>query len=378
MSIRKRTRRYQHGSLTESPDGKRWVVKYYPAPGKQTTKTLGRKKDITRKQAEQMRDDLIKPLNQNSFAHLGEETFECFVEDVFFPMKLDTDWRENTAKESMREIRKHLIPYLGEFKFADITAALLRAFLKAKAEQGLGKGTVNHLRFYLTDICRSATAEGYLMNDVSDGLKAPKKLLKPSGPKEVATLEQYAEAWLLLSERERLCFDLVMFCGMRESEAFALWCGDVTDDGVRIERSFYKGLYGPPKTPKSERTVGVPDEIMERLRSWMAQLPANGPGDCLFPSSKLVKPIWPESLLSKYVRPRLRPVGLGWINFEVLRRSHSTLHKQRESDLKIIADQQGHGMRTHLEDYVQSKVHERKAEASKLYADFLRVFRNRG
>jgi integrase len=169
-----------------------------------------------------------------------------------------------------------------------------------------------------------------------------------------------------------------MFAGMRESEAIALWCGDVSEAGIRIERSFYKGLYGPPKTPKSDRTVGVPDEIMERLRSWISRLSANGSNDCVFPSSKLVKPIWPESLLRNHVRPVLRPVGLGWINFEVLRRSHSTLHKRRDSDLKIIADQQGHGMRTHLEDYVQSGVAERKAEASKLYPDFLGVFRKRG
>jgi hypothetical protein len=57
---------------------------------------------------------------------------------------------------------------------------------------------------------------------------------------------------------------------------------------------------------------------------------------------------------------------------------HSTLHKRRKSDPKIIADQQGHGMRTHFEEYVQSEVAERKAEAAKLYADFLRVFRNLG
>ena len=343
MSKKRRTRRYQHGSLGESKDGKRWIVKYYYAPGKQTTKTLGRKKDISRKQAEMLRDELVKPLNQNPFRNLGEETFERFVEDVFFPMKLDTDWRTNTAKESMREIRKHLISELGDVQFQEITAALLRALLKKKAEQGLGKETLNHIRFYLTDICRSATAEGYLTNNVSDGLRAPKKLTKPSVPKEVATLEQYAEAWTLLGERERLCFDLVMFAGMRESEAIALWCGDVSHEGIRIERSFYKGVYEPPKTPKSDRTVGVPNEIMARLRSWISRLMANGPNDCVFPSSKLVKPIWPESLLSNHVRPLLRPVGLGWINFEVLRRSHSTLHKQRESDLKIIADQQGHG-----------------------------------
>ena len=137
-------------------------------------------------------------------------------------------------------------------------------------------------------------------------------------------------------------------------------------------------LYEPPKTEKSDRTVGVPDEIMERLHSWISQLPANGPTDCVFPSTKLTTPIWPESVLRNYVRPRLRPAGLGWINFEVLRRSHSTLHNEHKSDVKIIADQQGHGMRTHLEDYVQSRVEQRKAEASKLYAELLRVFRKRG
>jgi len=67
-------------------------------------------------------------------------------------------------------------------------------------------------------------------------------------------------------------------------------------------------------------------------------------------ASNVVTPIWPESVLRMYVRPKLRPFEVGWINFAVLRRSHSTLNKQRNSDLKIIADQQGHGMRTHLDN----------------------------
>jgi integrase len=169
-----------------------------------------------------------------------------------------------------------------------------------------------------------------------------------------------------------------MFAGMRESETFGLWCGDVNEHGLQIERSWYKGKYEPPKTPKSERTVGVPDEILGRLRDWISRLPAQGPTDCVFPSTRLVTPIWPESVLRDYVRPILRAAGLGWINFAVLRRSHSTLHKMRNSDLKIIADQQGHGMRTHLDNYVQSGVAERKAEASKLYADFAGLLCKRG
>lgn len=318
-----------------------------------------------------MREELVRPLNQSPFRSLAEESFGTFVKDVFLPMKRESgDWRQNTAKESSREICRHLLPELGDVPFQEMTPALLRAVLKKKAEQGLRRQTLNHLRGYLTDICKCAVAEGYLQTNISEGLKTPLKLVQVASPKLVASLEQYAEAWKLLDERERLCFDLVMFAGMRESEVFALWCGDVTSEGIQIQRSWYKGRYEPPKTPKSQRMVGVPDEISERLRCWIARLPANGPEDCVFPSTTLVTPIWPESVLRKYVRPRLRPAKLGWINFAVLRRSHSTLHKQRKSDLKIIADQQGHGMRTHLDNYVQSGVAERKAEASKLYADF--------
>ena len=379
MAKKRRSRRFQYGSLCESPDGKRWIVKFYYAPGKQTTKTLGPKTQITRRQAEMMRDELVRPLNESPFRSLGNDTFEKFVEDVFLPMKRESgEWRENTEKESTREIRLHLVSELGDVQFEELTPALLRAVLKKKAEQGLRRQTLNHLKGYLTDICKRATAEGYLETNVSEGLRAPFKLAKPADAKLTAGLEEYAEAWKLLGERERLCFDLVMFAGMRESEVFGLWCGDVREDGIQIERSWYKGRYEAPKTPKSERTVGVPDEILERLTGWIAKLPVNGPGDCVFPSAKLVTPIWPESVLRDYVRPKLRPVELGWINFAVLRRSHSTLHKQRNSDLKIIADQQGHGMRTHLDKYVQSGVAERKAEAAKLYADFNGVLHKQG
>ncbi|MGD0904055.1 MAG: tyrosine-type recombinase/integrase [Terracidiphilus sp.] len=379
MGRKRRSRRFQHGSLCESPDGKRWIVKFYYAPGKQTTKTLGSKSQINRKQAEMMREELVKPLNQSPFRSLGDDTFQSFVEDVFLPMKRESgEWRENTEKESSREIRLHLIPELGEVQFCELTPALLRALLKKKAEQGLRRETLNHLKGYLTEISKRAVAEGYLQNNISEGLKAPVKLARQSAAKLTVGLEQYAAAWNRLDERERLCFDLVMFAGMRESEVFALWCGNIGEEGIEIERSWYKGRYEPPKTEKSQRTVGVPDEIMERLKFWIARLPVHGPTDCVFPSTTLVTPIWPESVLRNYVRPKLRPAGLGWINFAIIRRSHSTLHKQRNSDLKIIADQQGHGMRTHLDKYVQSGVAERKAEAAKLYADFTGVLHKQG
>jgi len=71
-------------------------------------------------------------------------------------------------------------------------------------------------------------------------------------------------------------------------------------------------------------------------------------------------------MLRDYIRPKLRRVELGWINFAVLRRLHSTLHKQRNSDLKIIADQQGDGMRTHLNKCLQNGLTESKGGSSRV------------
>ena len=80
-----------------------------------------------------MRDEIIRTINLNPLRSKTEEMFERFVEDVFLPMKTEIgEWRENTAKESTREIRSHLLPDLGEIKFEELTPALLRAILKRK------------------------------------------------------------------------------------------------------------------------------------------------------------------------------------------------------------------------------------------------------
>ena len=84
------------------------------------------------------------------------------------------------------------------------------------------------------------------------------KLSKSSRPKLRVTLEQYAAAWDLLGERERLCVDLVMFAGMRESEAFALWCGDISGDGIQIAHSLVQGA------------VRASEDAEERTEGWSA------------------------------------------------------------------------------------------------------------
>jgi hypothetical protein len=50
---------------------------------------------------------------------------------------------------------------------------------------------------------------------------------KPANAKLFVCLEQYAQAWKLLGERERIWSRTRQFAGMRESEVFVLWYGAV-------------------------------------------------------------------------------------------------------------------------------------------------------
>ena len=138
---------------------------------------------------------------------------------------------------------------------------------------------------------------------------------------------------------------------------------------IRVQRSWYKGDINPTKTDEI-REVGVGAEIFERLIAWIATLPEGNDEGWVFPSERIVTPLLPDNVLRRFVHPRLEPLGLDWVNFAVLRRSHSTLHEDRGTNPKIIADQQGHGLGVHLDRYVDSSVARKREAVTALWSDF--------
>jgi integrase len=185
------------------------------------------------------------------------------------------------------------------------------------------------------------------------------------------TLPEYRRGWSVLEERERLAFDLVIFCGLRESEVYGLKNGDlIPQGGIRVQRSWYKGEINPTKTDHV-RKAGLNPEIFDRLLTWITTLPDQSGEGWIFPSERITTPLLPGNVLRRWIYPRLEPIGLDWINFAVLRRTNSTLQEEKGISAKIIADQQGHGLGVHLETYVESSLAQKQAAVSALYSDFL-------
>ena len=345
MTTRK-VRRYQRGSLCKSENGEIWYGKYYPAPGApQKRVQLGRCSEINEKQARSALDDIIAVLNRNPGHALGAELVGRFVKQVFVPQKYENgDWRKGSGEEVEGLFRRWILPEIGELRCRDLKAEHLRAVLRKVAGTGLCYQSVNQVRFSMGDMVKMMLAEEYLTSNIAAGLKTPKTAKKSDRSRlRRATLAEYGQAWTALKERERLAFDLVTFCGLRASEAYGLKNGDLFENGaIRVQRSVYKGEINSTKTNEI-REIGVDSEIFKRLTAWVATLPEGNSEGWVFPSERTVTPLEPDSVLSRCIHPRLEPLGLDWMNFRVLRRTHSTWHHEKGTDPKIIVDQQGHG-----------------------------------
>jgi hypothetical protein len=269
----RRARRYQRGSICRSENGEVWYGKYYPAPGApQKRVPLGRTSELDGKQARTALDDIVAALNRNPVHALGAEPVRRFVEQVYIPQKYENgDWRKATGQEAEYLFRRSILPELGELRCRDLKAESLRAVLRKLAGTGLSYESVSKVRFAMGDMVKRMVAEEYLTSNIATGLKTP-KMARRSDRSQLrrVTLAEYLRAWMVLDERERLAFDLVTFCGLRESEAYGLVNGDLLASGaIRVQRSWYRVEINPTKT-NDIREVGVEPEIFERLTVWIS------------------------------------------------------------------------------------------------------------
>jgi site-specific recombinase XerC len=262
---------------------------------------------MNERQARTALDDIIALLNRNPAHAQGAELVRRFVEQVYIPQKYeDGAWRDNTGREAEYLFRQSVLPEIGELRCRDLKADHLRNVLRKLANAGLSYESVSKVRFAMGDMVKKMIAEQYLAFHIAAGLKTPKTARRSDRSRlKRVTLSQYQRAWIALDERERLAFDLVTFCGLRESEVYGLKNGDLYEHGsIRVERSWYKGDINPTKTDRP-RNVGVGAEIFDRLAAWIETLPDRSNTGWVFPSERIVTPLLPDNVLRRCVYPRL-------------------------------------------------------------------------
>jgi integrase len=202
----------------------------------------------------------------------------------------------------------------------------------------------------LKQIFDMAIAEGHIRRNPALLLFTPREAKRPH--RRAMTCQDVGLALRSLEFRERVIAKLAIIAGMRPGEIFGLEWDHVEETCARVEQRVYRGLVDTPKTHHSERNAAIADTLRRDLETWRNFVSCKS---WVFPSENMT-PLSKDNVWRRNMQPKLAAVGLGWCNFQVMRRTHVTLMRQLKADPKLVADQLGHSVDVSLNVYVQSPV----------------------
>jgi integrase len=223
---------------------------------------------------------------------------------------------------------------------------------------------VDHLRWDLKQIFDMAVAEGYLQRSPAALLFTPRWCRRPK--RRVMTVEDVRQMLSVLGVRERLIAKLALLAGIRPGEIFGLKWARVEADYADIRQRVYRGDVDSPKSVRSERFAALSDGLLISIDEWRALSLDTRADSWVFPSEKLTTPLSKDNCWRRCFLTKLNPVGLGWANFQVMRRTHSSLLKDLDVDPHVRAEQMGHSMDVNENVYTITSLKRRREAVNAL------------
>lgn len=180
--------------------------------------------------------------------------------------------RPSSAEALERQFRLHVYPQIGDRPLSGLRSSDIAAWQRGRLKpQGpLSPATVKVLRGQLSAMYKAAVLDRLVNYNPVAGVRAPtvvKSEIVPLTPEQVLYLSDH------ILPRYSAVIDLVAGTGLRASEAFGLTVDrvDWLRRSVRVDRQLRgrlaggEPIFGPPKTPSSNRSVPLADTTLAKL-----------------------------------------------------------------------------------------------------------------
>jgi integrase len=326
-----RNRRFQHGSIFKRGTRKKvWVARWWEdvigpdgsAQRMRRSEVLGSIAEIpTRREAEQMLADRLRPINSGQFRPQSARTFRDYVESIWLPEVLPTV-KYSTKKHYQYMTRVHLIPAFGNMQLRLITRDAVQSFLMAKLRGGLSWKTVKHMRTVFGTVMGAAEMAELIPSNPVRKTRFPRRGIVKEKP--AIAPDKIRELLDALPEPSSSLARLLVFTGLRIGELLALRWQDIDlEHGVlQVRRSVYDGHFDEPKTQRSKRTVPLGTRSIEILT---ARKPAVVNPDALVFATKAGTAFDRHNLVNQQFKPACKRLGLVGVTWHWLRHANATL-----------------------------------------------------
>ncbi len=326
-------------SVRKDPKQGTWTVQcwYHDWKGERRKKT--KRGFDTKSAARKWEQDFISCCEGTPTMTL-EEFFKLYERDVRPRVKQST-W---DTKEHM--VRTKILPYLGKRPVNEITSADV---IQWQNELMAGRTSTGepYAPTYLHTLSNQLSA---LLNHAvthynlpsNPARKVGKMGSKSAGEMGVWTKDQYLSFSRAIMDKPDswMAFELLYWTGIREGELLALTPEDIDLEAgtLRISKTYSRrrgeDVVTPPKTPKSNRRVVLPDFLTDELRDYLSL-----PGTCerggrIFRMTK--------SRLYHEMERGCAIAGVPRIRVHDLRHSHVSLLIDMGYSALAIAERMGH------------------------------------
>jgi integrase len=322
----------------------RWRERVLTSRGSMSTilrsEVLGTVSELSKREAQNLLEDRLRPVNRGRAVPRSNITFRRFVEDEFKPLVLPT------LKFATREIYtllldKHLLPRFGEECMADIATPEVQRFVLEKLKQGYAWETASHMRHLLSKVLGTAKAWRYLADNPVLGVEMPERKLKR--PHKALSIEEARMLLSKMNEPERTITIVATLAGLRIGEILGLRWGRVHLDQctLEVEETCYKGVFGTPKSKASRRGTPLAPVVVQALDAHRSRCMDTSANALVF-SKGGNEPLSADNLRKKRLASACRRAGLRRIDWHTLRHTYSTLLHDLGTPIRVQQTLLGH------------------------------------
>lgn len=347
------------GQITKRGDA--WLLTIYlgrAANGKVSrfTKTVHGPK----REAEAVLTELVSAHNRGEPLR-SHHTVDKLFSDWLNHLEITGKVRSRTIHSYRMGVERYLRPALGGKTLASLKPSDIVAMMLSMRDRSLAPVTIRKAR----EVLRAAMSYA-MMGDLIDANPAKHELVKASLPKLTRTKRQtitfedvkvFHDA--VEGERLKAYWLLLLWCGLRPSEALALKWSDVDGSAVQIERTLTDGIptgtgnrhtyeLTEPKSETSHRTIVLPGFVLAVLKPHKAEQNAErllagvawGGADFIF-CNQLGYPLRQQDTRRSFARI-LAKAKLPKMRIYDLRHSAASLRLEMGDDLHDVKELLGH------------------------------------
>jgi integrase len=345
-----------------------WVFRWYDsATGKRTYKkrTIGSVAELpARRDAEKA----VVSLRININAEVSTPQRVCDLITHYRQHELTPERKAfATIENHLVQSRLYIEPRWGQYRLDAVRTMQVEEWLHSLP---LAPASKTKLKSAFSVLYSHAIRYEWLTFNPIGKVRTSSKRLRE---KDVLSPAEFQALLEQLSVRDRAMVLLAGSTGLRRSEMIALTWTDVNTLRLEVNvlRSCVRNRFGDTKTECSRRPVPLHPLVLAALLEWKEESLYKADVDFLFPSIRLngAKPLSPDSLLKRSIRPALKRAGIvgkqiGWHNF---RHSLATNLRAMGVDVKVAQELLRHAnSRTTLDIYTRAVSQQKRDANTKL------------